>query len=288
MRSFAPKDMSELCRNLSEMTENGRIIAGGTDLVIRLNMEACTPDSLLYLGGVRELSRIETHAEYVEIGAMATMSDIARSDLLGGPFAALRDAAGDVGSTQIRNSATVGGNVANASAAGDMLPVLFLLGAEAEIACPGGGTRRLPMRELVTGPGRTSLAYNEAITAFRVPLLGEPSRVSAFRKLGFRKSVTISRIGLGISAVPDGSGAIERAEVIAGAISTTPLRVSEAEAALAGARADEAHAIHAVGKALSDLIMKVTPEIFDRDYKVGAAYGIAEDALSLLRRRIAK
>lgn len=285
MNHCAPATMAELHKALGLMSEDSKIISGGTDLIIRMRM-GLSPDMLLYPGRIGELSRIEVEGESVSIGAMATMTAIADF-----PFprqlAALSDAAIDVGSRQIRNSGTIGGNTGNASAAGDLIPVLFLLHSEAEIAGPGGAVRRIPMQELVVGPMRTTLAYNEIITRFIVPIPqpeGDRTRKSAFVKLGSRKTLTISRIGLGVSLTLDGEDVITSAEVVAGAISLTPVHVEAAEEWLPGKKPDD-EATRYVGQALSDLIRKITPEKFDRDYKVGAAFGVAEDVLARLACR---
>lgn len=283
MRNFAPTTMPQLHEALAEMTPQSKIIAGGSDLVIRLRMGLC-PDALLYMGDIPELSAITRKGDVIEVGAMATMTAIAEWE--GWPLSlrALPDAAADVGSRQIRNSGTIGGNVGNASAAGDLIPVLFLLHAEVEIACPNGSLRKLKVEELVVGPMKTTLATGEAIVRFLLPVPPSATRKSAFLKLGSRKTLTISRIGLGVSFDFDNNGAIAEPEVMAGAISLTPVPVKEAESWLPGKKLD-AEAARQVGKALSELILQITPEKFDRDYKVGAAYGVAEDVLNILASR---
>lgn len=283
MKHFAPATMSELYGALAEMTPQSKIISGGSDLILRLRM-GLAPDALLYMGGVAELSAVERRGDQMVIGAMATMTQIAGYPHFPRALMALPDAAADVGSKQIRNSGTIGGNVGNASAAGDLIPVLFLLHARVEIACPDGSLRTVPIEELVVGPMKTTLATGEAIVRFLLPIPQSPTQSSAFLKLGSRKSLTISRIGLGISADRGADGSVSQVEVVAGAVSLTPVHVKEAEAWLPGRQLD-ATAAREVGRALSDLILAITPEKFDRDYKVGAAWGVAEDVLAILAGR---
>lgn len=281
MKYFAPKTMQELSAALAELTPKSKLLGGGTDLIIRLNSGGCEPDALLYMGFLPDIDRIMAAGaklDTIEIGAMATMTSIAESKLLTGSLAAIADAARDVGCKQIRNNGTIGGNIGNASAAGDMLPVLFMLNADVEIMSAKGELRREPISKVVVGPMKTTLAFNDAIVKFIVKLPSGQTSRSAFSKLGFRKALTISRIGLAVTLERDNDGVITSAEVVAGAISLTPVHVKAAEEYLPGKKLGH-DAYNAVGKALSDLIMEITPEMFDRDYKAGAAFGVAEDVL---------
>jgi CO/xanthine dehydrogenase FAD-binding subunit len=279
---YAPKTLGELRRALARMTPDSRILGGGSDLIIRLRNGACAPDALLYTGDARELHAILKDDDAVTIGAAATMDEIVAAKL-GENLGAIADAAVDMGSVQIRNSATIGGNIASASPAGDLIPVLFLLDADIEVASPDGLFRK-PIDQVVVGPGKTSLAHNECITRIIVPVPRLKGFRSAFVKLGFRKAVTISRIGLAVGLVLDDHGAATFAKVVAGAISPRPVRVPKAEEALLGNRLTADVKVR-VGAALSELIQEITPKEFDRDYKVGAARGVAEDVLDRFTSR---
>ena len=273
---YAPRTLAELRQALERMTPNSRILGGGSDLIIRMRNGSCEPDALLYTGDAADLHAVVKGDDAVTIGAAATMDEIVTAEL-GEELGAITDAALDMGSVQIRNSATIGGNIASASPAADLLPPLFLLGADIEVASPDGFFRK-PIDQVVTGPGTTSLRHNDCMTRIIVPVPSRKGFRSAFVKLGFRKTVTISRIGLAVGLVLDDSGAATFANVVAGAISARPVRVPKAEAALLGHRlTDEVKA--RVGAAVSEMIMKITPDMFDREYKVGAARGVAEDVL---------
>lgn len=277
MKMIAPKTMAELSPSLNQMTGTGKILGGGTDYIIRLNMGE-TPSELCYLGYLEELKNIEAGKGEIIIGAYATMTRIAEHPLIQKYFTALADAASDVGSLQIRNNGTIGGNIGNASPAGDLIPVLWMYEAEIEIAGPEG-SRMERIDKLITGPGRTTLNYNEAIV--RV-ILRVPDYRSAFVKLGSRKKVTIARIGFCMGVHLDGD-VVQEARIFIGAISLTPVRLTEAETYLKGKTLNEDTAL-AVGQILSDLIMEITPEKFDRDYKVFAAKGIVDDTFRKLNQ----
>jgi len=273
MKCYTPGSLPELYDALGKLSPSGKIIAGGTDLVIQLNRGLCAPDALLYLGALEGAQDITETPDSLEIGAMATMAALAESGLLTGPFAALSHAVAEVGSAQVRSAATIGGNIANASPASDLAPALVLLGAEAVIA-GGSGIRRAPVEKMLTGSGTTSLAHNEAIVRFSLPKTRAAH--SAFVKLGFRGSVTVARIGLAMLLGFGPDGTVTLARVVAGAIAPAPVRVEAAERYLTGRRPGPEDA-REVGKILSALIMEICPEAFDRDYKARAAFGITED-----------
>lgn len=278
MRSLIPMTMEELPGCLALMTEDSKILGGGTDLTIRLNMGAAKPDALCYLGNIPALKAIVTEADALVIGAYATMTAIQNHPLVQRDYPALMDAACDVGSLQIRNNGTIGGNIGNASPAGDLIPVLYLYGAVIEITGPEC-VRTAPIDQVIAGPGRTSLAFNEAVTRIILP---KPDFLSSFVKLGFRKKVTISRIGIALGLKMDGDY-VESLQLYVGAISLKPVRLEAAEAFQKGKAVNESN-IMEISRMLSDLIMEITPKEFDRDYKVFAARGIVLDAFKRLKR----
>ncbi len=265
-----PKNLVQLGETLARMTADSIVLAGGTDLVIRMRETLPDPDVLLSLSDVEELQTIQVTPERAVIGAMATMTRI--EEALNGldDLQALADAAGGVGSLQIRNKATIGGNVANASPAGDLPPVLWLLDAQVELMGPGGALRSLPIRQFMTGVQQTALARNEVVTGFTIdrnPLRGWRS---AFEKLGHRSQVTISRIGLAMALLQDGEGVIQDARVVAGAIKTVPFQLEAAEALLRGQKPSPELAV-----AIGDTFQGNTRRV----YKAAAAKGVAETVL---------
>jgi CO/xanthine dehydrogenase FAD-binding subunit len=269
---YAPKTLEELQQTLRRMTPDSRILGGGSDLVIRMRQESFEPDALLYTGEVAEFRSIVIGEHALIIGAAATMDEIIQAGL-GSGFGALPDAALGIGSVQIRHTATIGGNIATASPAADLLPPLFLFGAEVEIVSPGGLVRR-PIDEVVVGAGKTTLRYDECLARIIVPTCGPAGFRSTFAKLGFRKKVTISRIGIAVGLVLDEHRVATCAKVVVGAIAPTPVRIPKAEEALLGHPLTDDVKTR-VGDAVSDVIRSIT----NRAYKIGAARGVAADAL---------
>lgn len=267
---YIPNTLEELGEALGRLTGNSLILAGGTDLVLRLRSKNLQPDALLSLGSVPALREIEITPERASIGAMATMAEIKKA-VDGLPdLQALADAAGGVGSPQIRNKGTIGGNAVNASAAADLPPVLWLLNARVEIMGPGGALRTIPVQELPDGHQGNTLALGEAAVRFIIDRTALSGWRSAFVKLGHRSQVTISRIGMAMALLQDEDGTVRDARVVAGAIKPVPFPLPAAEDILRGKKPDPALAIE-LGETFKGNTRRV--------YKENAAKGVFQDTL---------
>lgn len=267
---YIPNTLEDLGEALGRLTENSLILAGGTDLVLRLRSKNLQPDALLSLGSVPALREIEITPERASIGAMATMAEIKKA-VDGLPdLQALADAAGGVGSPQIRNKGTIGGNAVNASAAADLPPVLWLLNARVEIMGPGGALRTIPVQELPDGHQGNTLALGEAAVRFIIDRTALSGWRSAFVKLGHRSQVTISRIGIAMALLQDEDGTVRDARVVAGAIKPVPFPLPAAEDILRGKKPDPALAIE-LGETFKGNTRRV--------YKENAAKGVFQDTL---------
>lgn len=279
---IAPTDLPQLYTALAKMTGNSKILAGGTDLAIRLRQAPQSPDMLIYLGELGMAKEIMMDGDELVIGAAVTMSQLAACPLLKGNLAAICDSAVNLGSQQIRNLATVGGNIANASPAADMLPVFFLLEATAAIATAAGQLCHRPVQDLLDEAGKCTLAYNEAIIQFRIPAAEPDRRRSAYIKLGYRSKVTVARIGLAMSiGCEQESRIIESARVFLAAVAPRPLPAAASSGLLIGRRPDDALR-QSFAATLAELIALNTPAEFDRDYKVLAMRGVVEDIFDRL------
>lgn len=193
MNYIQPSCMEELRRALSVLPERTAVLAGGTDLMPRLRAKRPELDAILSLWTIPELRSIEEREGWMRIGAMVTHAQAAGDEAVGRHFRALQMACSHVGSQQIRNKGTLGGSLANASPAGDIMPCLFLYGGQVELLGPEGG-RRLPAEEYLGADGRTALGVNEILTALWLPVV--PELRSCFVKLGSRAEVTIAQISI--------------------------------------------------------------------------------------------
>jgi CO/xanthine dehydrogenase FAD-binding subunit len=172
-------------------------IAGGTDVMVELNFDRRRPDALLNLNEVQELRGWSRENGTLRLGAGLTYAEVEHSELAS-LLPALAEAARTVGSPQIRNRGTVGGNLGTASPAGDALPPLLVEGAEVEVASVRG-RRRLPVQEFVTGVKRNALADDELIVAVHVRPSGAPQ---TFMKVGPRNAMVIAVCAAFGSAAP--------------------------------------------------------------------------------------
>jgi CO/xanthine dehydrogenase FAD-binding subunit len=199
-------------------------ILGGTDVMVDLNFERVRPDALLDLGEVPELRGWSAESGSVLLGAGVTYTELLEP-MLAAELPALAEAARTVGSPQIRNRGTIGGNLGTASPAGDALPPLLVYGAEVELASVGG-SRTLPLEDFLLGPKRTALVHGELITGVRIP---RRPRRETFMKVGPRNAMVIAVCSLGL-AVDEEHGEVRAAFGSAAQVATL-VRVPLARAA---------------------------------------------------------
>jgi len=200
-------------------------LAGGTDLMVAINFRRTLPAAVLDLTAVPELRQWAPDDGRVRVGAGVTYTRLIEE--LGDRLPGLAIASRTVGSPQIRNRGTVGGNLATASPAGDGLPPLYTAGAVVELASTRG-TRRVPVAEFITGPKRTAIAPDELIAAFELPAASGPQQ---FAKVGTRNAMVIAVCSVSLAIWPEQ----RRVAACVGSAGPTPLVASEAEEFIAGA-----------------------------------------------------
>jgi xanthine dehydrogenase FAD-binding subunit len=233
------------------------ILAGGTDLMPqsqggRMKIKR----TLMNIRHVPELNGIAVDGGAIRIGALATMTEIMQSELVKKHLPMLIQACDHFASNQIRNAATIGGNICNASPAGDTLVPLLVLDAEVELASKPNGSltrRRLPLSDFFAGPGKTKLGPAELLAGVRIPL-PPAHHYARFFKFGTRPALDISTISIGIAGILNG-GALTHTRVAFGAVAPVPMRAPRTEQALEGRRLDPA-TIEAVANVARD---EVTP-----------------------------
>jgi xanthine dehydrogenase small subunit len=228
--ALQPRTLDEALRSLED---DPALVptAGCTDLMVRGPEALHRMDRVIDLLGVPELRGIHEVAGGLEIGATTSFTGIRRSAAVRAAFPALVEAASQVGGWQIQNRATLGGNMANASPAGDSLPVLLALDAVV-IAAGAGGVREIPYAGFHTGYRQTALQPGEIVVRIRIPFLQEGS-VQAFRKVGTREAQAISKVVVALAGrVADGK--IAELRLAAGSVAATPIRLRAAEEAVRG------------------------------------------------------
>jgi CO/xanthine dehydrogenase FAD-binding subunit len=250
----SPTDLSGAYEALAAGTADApvRPIAGGTDLMVAINGEIGEPpDRMVDLWAIDALRGIRTDGDSVMLGALTTYTDIRQSSLCREHLPALVEAAATIGAAQIQNRGTLGGNIANASPAGDTLPVL--LASDASIIVGSAqGERTVAAADFWTDYRRTALRPDELVVRIGFPLV--PEREVRFRKVGTRRAQSISKVVMAVAWRPaqSGSRAVWRDVRLAfGSVAATPIRCPRTEAVLEGS--------------------PPTPEIADRAAEVLAA-----------------
>ena len=225
---FAPKDLKEAVKLLGNYKERAVILAGGTDLVPRINTYHLRPEVLVYIGKAG-LDYIKEEKGKFVIGAATPMAKIAGSKLLARKAGALVEAAAQAGTQAVRTAATIGGNLANASPAADLATPLLAMDAELSLVGPKK-KRVVPLKDFFTGPGKTVLQAGEMIAEITVPV---PKGKTVFVKLGRRKALTLSVVNAAVRLEMKGKKCQE-ARIALGSVAPLPLRCAKAEGMLQG------------------------------------------------------
>ena len=236
---LCPESLDEALALLHQYPGQLRPYAGGTDLMVHLReraKELKAVEGLLDLQKLPQLRGITAQNGQIRLGAMETHTAVATSALLQREARFLSLASSQVGSPQIRNRGTIGGNVANASAAADTISALAALDAQAQVASVRG-VRTVPLQELYTPKGKSALAADELIVCFTFAGLG--TWRTAFCKLGRRKALAISRLNAAVALQVE-DGKILQARIAPGCVFAVPGRVASAEALLLGQAGSEA------------------------------------------------
>jgi CO/xanthine dehydrogenase FAD-binding subunit len=227
-----PRDLFEAYALLA--ANPSRPIAGGTDVMVAITGElGPIPDRMLDLSRIDALRGISLESDALVIGARTTYTEIRRSALCRERLPALVEAAATIGAAQIQNRGTLGGNIANASPAGDTLPIL--LAADATIMVGGQrGEREIAAADFFVDYRKTALAPDELILHVRFPL--RPVRELRFRKVGTRRAQAISKVVMALGWRDRGSDGWSDVRVALGSVAATPIRARATEDVLEGAR----------------------------------------------------
>lgn len=239
---FAPASLEQALVCLQQAAGEVTILAGGTDLMPQQQAGRLKPkQALMNIRRVAELKGVTLADGVIRIGALTTITELMDDALISQYLPLLADAGDHFASNQIRNVGTLGGNICNASPAGDMLVPLLVLDARAELASLADGkmvTRSVPLTEFFVGPGKTSRAPSELLTGVRIALPRD-NFTARFFKFGARPALDISTISIGIGGVLH-DGVLTDVRVAFGAVAATPVRGPQTEAALEGKQLDAA------------------------------------------------
>lgn len=254
---IAPASVEEAVQALAD--GDVTIMAGGTDLMLQGQNGAVTYQStLMNINRVEGLRGVSVNGDTIRIGTLTTITDLLKDSIIADKLPVLAAMADKFASNQIRNAGTVGGNVVNASPAGDAIVPLLVLNAEAVLSSKPNGsveTRSIPLQEFFTGPGKTNMQPNELLVAIDVPV-PPAGFVAGFRKFGPRPALEISMASAAIAGVV-ADGALTDVRVAYGAVGPTPMRAPQTEAAIEGKALTE-ETIKAAGAVSKNEVTPIT------------------------------
>jgi CO/xanthine dehydrogenase FAD-binding subunit len=261
-----PSTLQEAYELLWGAAGKAKVIAGGTDLVLRLRCGDVKPAFLIDITRIPELQGIREENGFITIGASVTHSDLAASALLKKHGKILSDAAAEIGSPQIRNLGSIGGNIINASPAADTAPALMVLDAVGEVVSMEG-ERSVPLVDLFEGPYETALKPHEILTRISFEKLS-PDTSCSFVRLARREAMAIARISVALALrIGKKERLIEDIRVSVGAVTPTPHRISDAEAFLKG-RSPERDLFKEASRKVSESILGWSGVRASSSYKV--------------------
>ncbi|HKE04421.1 MAG TPA: FAD binding domain-containing protein, partial [Blastocatellia bacterium] len=226
---MAPTSLDEAYELLAERGPEAKIIAGGTDLMVSLNARPLDASEFIDIWRLNELRGISDEGETVRIGALTTYTQLIKSPLIQLSLPTLVEASRTIGAIQIQNRGTIGGNVVNASPAGDSLPVLAAFDAEVEIGSIRG-VRKVGINNFYTGYRKTVMEPDEILLAVRSRKL-KPNERTFFLKIGTRRAQAISKIVMAVNVGTTGA-VINSINIALGSVAPTVIRAVQTEALL--------------------------------------------------------
>lgn len=269
-----PQRLTELFELMESFDDGCSFLAGGTDLVNHIRFGKRSPKAVISLRRVAELDgAIRVGAGAIRIGALTTLTDIERHPLLGVRCTALVEAAARIGSRQIRNTATLVGNLCNASPAADSLPALLVLEATVEVA-GREGMRMAPLEVFLLGPGKTDLKPGEIVVGLNVPLPPEVAG-SCYLKAARREGADLTTVGAAVMAMEDGE-----IRIGLGAVAPVPYRAYEAEKLLCSG-----HDIDAAVDAAARQARPISDLRGSREYRIAMIKVFVRRALAIAEDR---
>lgn len=252
------------------------LLAGGTDLLVHLREEKNRGSIIIDISDVKEMKKIEIKESEIVLGALTTFSVIVQNDYIKENVVGLWKAAKSIGSPQIRNMATMGGNICNASPAADIVPPLLVLGATLKVKSIEG-ERCLDLSEFYSGKGKTTLKTNEMVISIEIPHLKNTKEHIGFEKLGSRNALAISKISCAVYLEAQDK-LINNIRIASGALGGYPLREYIVEEYMKGKVLND-EIIEATAIRYSEVLEKRLSGRSSCEYKKEAARGVLKKAI---------
>jgi len=274
---FAPQKIEKALEILARYGKEIKVIAGGTDLLIQYYDRLYEVGSWLDLKNIKELKEIKIHQNQMEIGAMVTHTQLEKSQDIKKYYPVLNQSAADIGSPQIRNRGTIGGNIVNASPAGDLLAPLMAYDAQFRLLSIQG-EKIVPAEEFFVGPKKTILESAQLLTQIILPL--PPERTyGSWIKIGKRKALIIATITLGLVVeMAEDNKTVKDVRACLGSVAPTPIEIKEIRKKMVGKNFDQLDFAE-LGQIVEDKISPIDDIRGTREYRKDVAKNIMINAL---------
>ena len=282
MRYERPTTLKAAAQMLAKEKGQAFILAGGTDLLVRLRTGFIEPDLIVDIKGINGSKAIQKTATGFKIGAAVSGAELGEHAALKKAWPGVVEAANLIGSKQVQGRCTMSGNLCNASPAADSVPALVAAAAKAVIVGPKG-KRTVAVEEIPVGPGKTSLKKGEIIESIVLPKRPPKSGDAYLRSIP-RTEMDIAVVGVGVSLTLDGKGVVTKARVALGAVAPTVRLVPAAAKALIGTKMDKA-ALDAMAAACSAACSPIDDKRGTRDFRIKVAGVLARRAALIARKR---
>jgi len=274
---FAPRKIEEALEILTECGKEIKVIAGGTDLLIQYYDRLYEINGWLDLKNIKELKEIKIHQNQMEIGAMVSHAQLENSEDIKKYYPVLSQAASDIGSPQIRNRGTIGGNIVNASPAGDLLAPLMAYDAQFKLLSTQG-EMSVPAEEFFIGPKKTILEPVQLLTRIILPLPSERT-YGCWIKIGKRKALSIATITLALVVEMDEDNkTVKDVRACLGSVAPTPIEIKEIRKKMRGKDFNQLDFAE-LGQIVEDKISPIDDIRGTREYRKDVAKNIMINAL---------
>ncbi len=282
MEYHSPASFAEASALAANATGITRFLAGGTDVLVQLRSDLVTPDTLIDIKKINGVQDIKRNADGSwTLGVAATGAEMSEHPQLGQDWPGIVEAMDLIGSTQVQGRATLAGNLCNASPAADSVPAMVAAGVTVTVTGPDG-TREVPVEDIPSAPGRTSLAKGELISAVNIPARGENGG-DAYLRFIPRTEMDIAVVGVGVNLRLDGDK-ITEARVSLGAVAPTVLLVEDCANAIIGTALDDA-ALEALASAASAACNPINDKRGTVEFRTDVAGVLAKRAAKIAYAR---
>jgi len=278
---LTPETVEELQKALDKSDKNTKFISGGTDMILNLKKMESDGITLIDLSRIKEFKYIMEKDDEIFIGACTTLSEISENSIIKKHASFLAKAADSVGSTQIRNVATIGGNIANSFAGADLIPPLIAMEAKLVLLGKSEVKRIIKIKDFLLGNRKNSLDTGEIMTEI---ILRKPYKIQYFGKIGSRSRVTISKLNMAANILVE-DNEIKFSKIVFGSLGGTAFESTKIVSFIKGKRLDKLN-LDEFEKVFVEQVDEAIPERSSRIYKREAVISLARELYGILQMEV--